>query len=477
VAPSTVAANNKGAAHVQPILLDEELWFGSTNHAAAENAAANSMAATAGKILGAKSMPEATRSLAELASKQNSRVDEIVEVMEQDPALSAKLLRFVNSAAFALRQPCTSVRHAVTIVGTKRLYQMATTAAVLDLFDSTSGPAVAILEHSAVVGAFCRYLGTHLGLAADELFTLGVLHDLGKLMLLETSGDAYGFIFDQCCDNPETLFTLERFEYGFDHGVLAAHVLKAWNIPDPIPKIVAWHHEPAKAYASSTAHAWFVQVLRLADTLEHAMAGGRTRAELGVIVQHDAASYLEISEAQLDAMWEDLTELRSRTLSQKRGDSDSAGPTENESATRVQTVRPQHEAASEHKNISCVECGSPSFGASCPACGGYVCPNHPIGEGGWCNLCNAEYPGFAATIPFSLNASRGVMIAIVITAASCSLGWSTSASGGLVRGIVLGVFLAVLGLSVAVISRRAVTHSRFRRTRPHRASAVQKTSK
>ena len=477
VAPSTVATKNKSVACVQPILLDEDLWFGSTNDVAAEHAAAKSMAATAGTVLGAKSLPEATRRLAELASKENTRVYEIVEVMEQDPPLSAKLLRTVNSAGFGLRQQCTSVRHAVTIVGSKRLYQMATTAAVLDLFDSASGPAVAVLEHSAVVGAFCRYLGTHLGLAADELFTLGVLHDLGKLMLLETSGDRYESMFAQCCDDPAALFTLERAEYGFDHGVLAAHVLKAWNIPDPIPRIVAWHHEPAKAYASSTAHAWFVQVLRLADTLEHAMASGGTRADLGAIVQHDAANYLEISEAQLDAMWEDLAELRCKTLSQKRGESDSAGPIENESATKVRTVRPQHEAANAHQNMSCVECGSPSFGASCPACRGYVCPNHPIDEGGWCNVCRAEYHAFAAAIPFSINASRSATIAIVVTAASSVLGWAAGASGGLVRGIVLGLFLASLGLGVAAVFRRAVTHSRFRLTRPHRAGAAPKTSK
>ena len=171
----TVTNTAKGPAIAPRVLLDEDLWFSAADSSIAEEAAAKSMAATAGTVLGAKPFPESARRLAELASKDNAQVGAMVEVLEQDPALSAKLLRVVNSAGFGLRQRCTSIRHAVTLVGSKHLHQMATTAAVLDLFDSESGPAVTVLEHSAVVGAFCRYLGTHQGLPSEDLFTAGVL--------------------------------------------------------------------------------------------------------------------------------------------------------------------------------------------------------------------------------------------------------------------------------------------------------------
>jgi HD-like signal output (HDOD) protein len=255
MATTTTAKVNRGTPVAPRVLLDEDLWFGLTDAKAAEDAAAKSMAATAGTVLGAKPFPESARRLAELSSRDDGQVGEMVQVLEQDPALSAKLLRVVNSAGFGLRQRCTSVRHAVTLVGSKHLNQMATTAAVLDLFDSESGPAVSVLEHSAVVGAFCRYLGAHQGLPAEDLFTAGALHDIGKLMLLEAFGERYHLVFDQCLEHPDTLFAIERAEYGFDHGVLAAHVLKAWNIPEPIPKVVAWHHEPTRAYESSTLNA------------------------------------------------------------------------------------------------------------------------------------------------------------------------------------------------------------------------------
>jgi HD-like signal output (HDOD) protein len=477
MAPTTVAKVTKEGALAPRVLLDEELWFGSSNasEAQAEAAAAKSMAATAGTVLGAKPFPESARRLAELSSQENAQVNAMVQVLEQDPALSAKLLRVVNSAGFGLRQRCTSVRHAVTLVGSKHLHQMATTAAVLDLFDSDSGPAVSILEHSTIVGAYCRYLGAHQGLPAEELFTAGVLHDIGKLMMLDAFGDRYHAVFDRCLSNPDALFAMERAEFGFDHGVLAAHVLKAWNIPDPIPKVVAWHHEPTRAYGSSTLHAALVQTLRLADVLVHAMQSGATRAELGTIAQHEAASYLDISAAQLDAMWDELASLRERTLHQKRGGDAVSEPSEDKSATRVRSPNQRQESADVPQQFPCAQCGSPSFGTACPTCKGYVCPDHPIGESGWCVVCDAEYAAFAAKAPFPVTALGGAIATLVVTVPTTTLGWFLGSSDGLVRGALAGLLMAAVGMGVALVARRTIVRTHFARTRPNRSTAPHKS--
>ncbi len=473
---TTTARVNRGPAVAPRVLIDEELWFGTTDVKAAEDAAAKSMAATAGTVLGAKPFPESARRLAELSSRDNGQVSAMVQVLEQDPALSAKLLRVVNSAGFGLRQRCTSVRHAVTLVGSKHLHQMATTAAVLDLFDSEDGPAVSVLEHSAIVGAFCRYLGTHQGLPAEDLFTAGVLHDIGKVMLLETYGDRYHCIFDQCLCHPDLLFVNERREYGFDHGVLGAHVLKAWNIPDPIPKIVAWHHEPTRAYESSPLNASLVQTLRLADLLVHAMSNGATRADLAMVAQHEAASYLDISAAQLDAMWDELSSLHERTLHQNRGSTDANEPTENESATRVKSSE-QQTPFDVPRQIPCALCGSPSFGDTCPTCKGYACPKHPIGKRGWCCVCDAEYPAFVADAPVPFDATRGAIASLAVATASSALGWFYGGTDGTVRGLVMGLVVAALGAGAAVVAQRSYLRARFTRSRPDRGIALRSSAK
>ena len=214
-------SNGKGTTPA----IDEELWFGAAHdHAVAEEAAARSMAALVGRIIGAKPFPMTARRLADLTRQDVVRIEPVIQVLESDPGLSARLLRLVNSAGYALRQRCTSVRHAATLVGTDRLHQIATTAAVLNMFDSKGPAAAQIIEHSTVVGAFCRYLGAHLALPVDDLFTAGFLHDIGKLMLMETENEQYVELLTKCSTKPDTIHHLERALYGFDHAVLAAHV-------------------------------------------------------------------------------------------------------------------------------------------------------------------------------------------------------------------------------------------------------------
>jgi HD-like signal output (HDOD) protein len=451
------------------VSVDEELWFGSSNSKLAEDAAAKSMAATAGTVLGAKPFPESARRLAELSSRDNGQVDEMVVVLEGDPALSAKLLRMVNSAAFGLRQRCTSIRHAITLVGSKQLHHLATTAAVLDMFGSEGTHAASALEHSAIVGAFCRYLGVHLGLPAEDLFTAGVLHDIGKLMLLETYGERYQRLLDAGGCAPDTLFSIERAEYGFDHGVLAAHVFKSWNIPDPIPKIVAWHHEPTRAFESGTLHASLVQVLRLADALVYAFSRDASRAELGDVARQGAASYLDISEAQLDAMWNELAALYAKTLRHKRGESNDESPIESESSTRVKALQDPQQPRDVPQQFRCAHCGDASFGATCPACGGYVCPKHPVGVAGWCCACEVEYPRFVLNTSFPITPQRFGIGVAVVTVASTSLGWFAAGESGLYRGLAIVAFVVAVAGAAVVVAKRSYLRARFLRFRASRS--------
>ena len=97
---------------------DEQEWFGGRDQDA-EEAASKSLAATAARIVGAKPFPIAAKRLEELTRTTSARIEQVVGVLESDPALSARLLRLVNSAGYGLKVRCTSVRHAAVLVGTR----------------------------------------------------------------------------------------------------------------------------------------------------------------------------------------------------------------------------------------------------------------------------------------------------------------------------------------------------------------------
>jgi hypothetical protein len=318
-----------------------------------------------------------------------------------------------------------------------------------------------------VVGAFCRYFGVHLSLRAEELFTAGVLHDIGKLMLIETLGDDYGQLIDGCDDRMDTMFSLERERYGYDHGVLAAHVLKQWNIPDPIPKIVAWHHEPSRAYSSSSQHAAFVQTLRLADALERAFTDGQTREQVEAIASLEAANYLDISAAQLMTMYAELALLRDSTLAHARNEGSDQESTESHTGIRHKVVR--QAVAEVPRQCPCVSCGGPTFGATCGACRGYVCPEHSLNDAGWCLVCSSEYDGYIAEHGKSVPRLSTLIAAIVVTSICTLLGPFSGFEHGLARGLTGGLLLSVFFAAGSWLVERTRLRTRFLQARPDRS--------
>jgi HD-like signal output (HDOD) protein len=299
-------------------VIDEELWYGSSTTKEAEQLAAESLAGRVGRVLGAKPFPASALRLARLTRDPRTQMEELLGVLESDPALSARLLRLVNSAGFALRTACTSVRHAAILVGNARLNQVATTAAIMDMYASSAKHATRVLEHATVVGALCRYLAFYLALPSDELFTCGFLHDIGKLMLLDTDGVEYEALLEQAGDEPDALHLLERERFGFDHALLAGHVLHRWNIPQPVPQVVSWHHNAPHAFEVSPQLGQLVSAVRLADHMSYAFQKANPAQSIEQLARTDAAQYLGVSEPQLAAMWDEMAALALRAVAASR---------------------------------------------------------------------------------------------------------------------------------------------------------------
>ncbi len=396
-------------AEAPKFALDESLWFGDGDDAEAESRAAASLAAVGARIVGAKPFPIAARRLDELTRNPSTRIEQVVTVLESDPALSARLLRLVNSAGYGLKVRCTSVRHAAVLVGTRRLNQVATTAAILDLFDGTNQIGMELLEHASVVGSLCRYLAVHLGLPHDELFTCGFLHDIGKLMLLDAERERYADLLAEFGSAPDQMHLAERRMFGFDHAVLGAHVLAAWNIPEPVPRVIAWHHSPARAM-QDTVIAAMVETLRLADMLAYVLPMQDSRLAIEITAGSEAARYLDISDVQLAAMWDDLLGLRERSRARSHGepeldvmvprdDTESLAPKTSRRPSFVRSsqtgTRPSSRPLQEVPvHFPCSVCGKPSYAHTCAACGGQVCPEHQVGLDEWCTTCAREFTKF-----------------------------------------------------------------------------------
>jgi HD-like signal output (HDOD) protein len=310
-----------------------------------------------------------------------------VRVLETDPALSARLLRLVNSPGYALRMRCTSLRHAAALVGLERLNHIATTAAVLEMFSDSSEAASRLLDHSTMVGAFCRYFAVTFSLPAEELFTCGFLHDIGKLLLLEAEGASYAELLDATA--PQHVHEKERERFGFDHASLGAHVLSAWNIPEPVPLVVAWHHDSIRVYEGPLEVAAMIETLRLADDIAHSMGAMSDDRAIRNIEKSDAAARLNLGRHELSRMWPELRALREHCRAQRSNQTHFVDVT----SIRPTASLPPPSAAppvSRPSEPSCSACGLSTSGDVCSACEAHLCQVHHESHGGWCERCVGE---------------------------------------------------------------------------------------
>ena len=193
--------------------MTDTLWLGDSASAEAQKQAANSMAAFTARSLGGRAMPSSAQRVLAITDNPTYRVQDVVAVLETDPAMSARVLQLVNSAGYGLQTKCKSVLHAVTLLGNQRLRQVATVAGVLHLFESESEAAYHVREHSIVVGGLARHLAASCNLPPEELFTCGVLHDLGKMMLLESEEARYNELLAQDSTHGDLLHDLGLMKF------------------------------------------------------------------------------------------------------------------------------------------------------------------------------------------------------------------------------------------------------------------------
>ena len=203
-----------------------------------------------GVIKAFPAMPGAALKLLSLADAPCATVQQIEDALRQDPGLTANVLKLANSAYFGIPSKIGSVRQAVMLLGLKRLVQMVVTTCAGAVIDrGVPGydlPAGELWRHSLAVSVAARGLAAELKLpAADEIFTAGLLHDVGKLILGHFVQEDYPEI-ERALAQGMTFEGAEAAVLGIDHAEIGARVLAQWSLPENIVHAVRWHHAPEK---------------------------------------------------------------------------------------------------------------------------------------------------------------------------------------------------------------------------------------
>jgi len=220
--------------------------------------------------------------LAELARDARSGAADFERVVRPDPALTANLLRVANSAYFGLRCRAESVRQAVTVLGVKRVSEVAAAVALAPVIPSRLPgyelEASAFWLHSVAVAVLAERLSLQLGLRCPELtFTAGLLHDIGKLAIgAFVADDAPSILIRTRGGLP--FVAAEQAVLGVDHGQVGGLMAEAWSLPPAAAAAARWHHAPGAA--PEGAPQALIDLVHVADGLAHTLGLGADAGEL-----------------------------------------------------------------------------------------------------------------------------------------------------------------------------------------------------
>jgi putative nucleotidyltransferase with HDIG domain len=249
----------------------EELWFGEDDPAAADAKAADSLAAHLAELEGLRPFPVVVQKVIAYVARPDFRVEKVRDFIEEDPALAARLLRVANSAAFQRRVPCASIQDAIVRLGARTVTDLASAMAAMTAFSDLNGAGRAVRDHCVGTAAIVRALAYRMGesVTPSVAFLVGLLHDIGKLLIIQTRDATYASMPGIANGNADEIHLREREILGYDHAVLGGHVLAMWGLPSPIPKAVAWHHQPGRAHLEAGSIATLVAAVRLADVIDN----------------------------------------------------------------------------------------------------------------------------------------------------------------------------------------------------------------
>jgi HD-like signal output (HDOD) protein len=181
--------------------------------------------------------------LLNIASDSGTAMDDFEKIFRGDPALTADLLLVANSPLFGTRGRIASIRQSLTHLGLDRVRSLANTIALS--FFVRNQPRTAFVRHiwahSVATATVAEVLGRVYRIT--DLYTAGLVHDLGRLGLLLTVGQDYENWVAEMVPNIEESMQMEADRFGMNHGEAGAMVGQKWGFPAMLQDCMIAHHE------------------------------------------------------------------------------------------------------------------------------------------------------------------------------------------------------------------------------------------
>ncbi|MEM7202327.1 MAG: HDOD domain-containing protein [Planctomycetota bacterium] len=183
--------------------------------------------------------------LAAINARDDDYFEQVADVVSGDPGLTGLAFRVANSPAYGATTRSTRLPECLARIGAKRYVGLAIGSGTAIAFGPNSDGDFALWRHAVLVAAGNRYIAffaSDMGLDPDFAFTLGVIHNVGAMVLAQQDPKAYAAVLDQAKFWDGSHIELEREALGTDHVEFGTRVAAEWRLPAEFQEVVRHHH-------------------------------------------------------------------------------------------------------------------------------------------------------------------------------------------------------------------------------------------
>jgi len=252
-------------------------------------------------------MPEVLLKLNEVMADPDTSSDDVARVVSRDPAVATNILRIVNSAYYGLQVRVSSVSLAISVMGFNMTKKVALKAAVFSVFGKRRDKIqhfdpLPFWRHSIFTGTAARVLGANSAVFADthaeDLYIAGLLHDIGKIILMEKSAPRYLAMLRKAVQQARSEIEVEQEDYGFTHADVGSVLAIKWFLPEDLAIAIRYHHAPSR----DPFHRSLSSLIHLADQLAWRAGNPSTVGTVRAGLDHEVYDQIGIGPERIEEL-------------------------------------------------------------------------------------------------------------------------------------------------------------------------------
>ncbi len=195
-------------------------------------------------------LPDHIAELQTLCRKKDVSIKELASGVAADPSLAALVLRLANSAGFVTLRRIDSLDDGIKVIGLRNLHSILVASAARSIMDDRFSSFKSVWNHCNKTAAYARAIAFEINIKKEleKVFLAGLLHDLGKIVLLSANSELTEHIEEVSVKREmKTSTVLEEVSIGISHSSIGRMIAEKWNFPEYLVETISLHHSPLES--------------------------------------------------------------------------------------------------------------------------------------------------------------------------------------------------------------------------------------